>query len=729
MSFLNPIMLAGLAAIAVPILIHLLNRRKFQKVVWAAMRFLQTSIEKNQRRMQIEDLILLALRCLILALIAIALARPAWRDSVSNFFGGGKSVGVLILDNSLSMGMSDGTTTRFANAKRAAEQAIDSLPAGSATAVWLVSDIIQDAIPEPTYDLNLARKIIHEAQLTDRGTDLSPAIDRAIETLHTRLGSRREIYLFTDGQQTGWRGLLEIRARLERAKDEVKAHLIFVNEHETRNLSVRDLRLASGLAPVGQPLRFEVKVQNHGPQPVQNVRVSLHTDKDPPSDEFTLPTLGAGESKGVALFTKLRTEGIHAVQAVINEDRLPADNQRTLAVRAVKQIRVLLVDGDPGDGSRTSATFFLRHALNPVSADQLANYFIKLQSASSSDLPTTALDDFDAVVLADVARFPEKLAASLASYVRRGGGLLIFPGAQTDTAFYNEQLAQRFPLLPATFGPARGQADQSETFFSLQTREYAHPISSLWNDPAAGTLGTVRFFRHFILLPTGNTNAPASTNNLGEVGIPQTVLAFADGSAAVMECAFGLGRVVQFSSTANTAWNDFPVRPAFVPLLHRTLGAVIQRQDEGLNLRVGSRFTRRVNNELLGKDAAFTGPRSGDSTRQLRRVERVNGSPTLLYDQTDASGMYTVSIADPPMELAFATQSDPEESNLEELSVEQYSSLKGAAEVYHWGPQFSLRRMVERQRSGVEFWPALVTAALALALFECFLGQWFSRSR
>ena len=77
MSFLNPIMLAGLAAIAVPIIIHLLNRRKFQKVVWAAMRFLRISVEQNQRRMRIEDMILLILRCLLVALLALALARPA----------------------------------------------------------------------------------------------------------------------------------------------------------------------------------------------------------------------------------------------------------------------------------------------------------------------------------------------------------------------------------------------------------------------------------------------------------------------------------------------------------------------------------------------------------------------------------------------------------------------------------------------------------------------------
>ena len=98
MSFLNPIMLAGLSAIAIPIIIHLLNRRKFQKVVWAAMRFLQLSIEKNQRRMEIEDMILLVLRCLLVAMIALALARPTVREAVGAFLNGGKSVGVLLLD-------------------------------------------------------------------------------------------------------------------------------------------------------------------------------------------------------------------------------------------------------------------------------------------------------------------------------------------------------------------------------------------------------------------------------------------------------------------------------------------------------------------------------------------------------------------------------------------------------------------------------------------------------
>src|SRR5690349_7284494 len=131
MGFLNPLLLFGLAAVSVPIIIHLLNRRKFQKVVWAAMRFIQASVEKNQKRMRIEDMILLALRCLLLALLALALARPAILSNSSDMLGQSKVTGVIILDNSRSMGMSDGTGTRFDKAKKAAEGALDSMPARS----------------------------------------------------------------------------------------------------------------------------------------------------------------------------------------------------------------------------------------------------------------------------------------------------------------------------------------------------------------------------------------------------------------------------------------------------------------------------------------------------------------------------------------------------------------------------------------------------------------------
>ena len=582
MSFLNPIMLAGLAAVSVPIIIHLLNRRKFRKVTWAAMRFLQNAIEQNQRRMRIEDMILLALRCLLLALLALALARPAILSDASAVFGQSKVTGVIILDNSMSMGMSDGTGTRFEKAHRAAEQALDSMPSGSATAVLLASDVVQAVIPEPTFDLNLARKALREAPLTDRATDIFPALGKAIDTLKDRLALRKEIYLVTDGQATGWRQLTEIQRTLERTKSEIKTHVILVNEHEERNLGVSDLRLASGLSPVSQPLRFEAKVSNYGKEEVRNTRVSLSVNGETPSDEFTIDTLPAGATKSVTMFAKLRDAGFHSVSARIAEDRLPADDKRTVAVRAIKEVKVLLVDGDPGNEPRDSEVFFLKNALVPVPPDAAAEYFIKTATITSPELSQARFDDYDAVVLANVPDMSEAATKAVEGYLRRGGGLIVFPGTRVNTGFYNEQLFKRLKLLPAEFGNIRGEADKEDQFTTLQEKAYEHPIVSIWNDPGSGKLGSARFFRWFELKPgtEGSGGAgergsePSRAPQTNDAGPAQVVLRYADGSPAVMERPWGLGRVVQFSSTADTAWNDLPVRLAWVPLLYRTLGSI-----------------------------------------------------------------------------------------------------------------------------------------------------------
>ncbi len=734
MSFLNPILLGGLAAVSIPIIIHLLNRRKFRQVTWAAMRFLQNAIEQNQRRLRIEDMILLALRCLLLALLALALARPAILSEASAVFGQSRVTGVIILDNSRSMGVSDGVATRLEKAKKAAEETLDAMPAGSATAVYLASDIVNKVIPEPTFDLNLARKALREAPLTDRGTDVVPALQAALDALKDRLAIRREVFLITDGQAAGWRQLNEAQRALERSKADIQTQIILVNEHEEKNLGVSDLRLASGLTPVNQPLRFEARVTNYGREEARHTRVSLSVNGQPASDEFSLDSIPAGATKGVTLFARLRDEGFHSVTARIAEDRQPADDARTVAARAIKEVRVLLVDGEPGNEPRESEVFFLRNALVPVPADVAPDYFIKATVVAGNELSQARFDDFDCVVLANVPDFSDAVIKSFEDYLRRGGGLMIFPGERVNTAFYNERLFNRSRLLPAAFGPARGDAAQDEKFFSFQEKDYDHPIVSIWNDPGSGRLGSARFFKTLELRPaaeeiaaTNRTTTPAGAAG-AEAGLARIVLKFSDGTPAVVERPWGLGRVVQFSSTADTAWNDLPVRLGFVPLLHRALGAVVSRQDEGLNIRVGDKFARRVPVEFLDKDLNVFPPRQ-TTVREVRRIEMVNGWPMAQSGQTDLAGLYDAKVTEPPLALKFATQADPGESSLDELSPAQLTTLKSVATVVPWTPGLSLKGLVEKGRTGLEFWLPLLLVCLAIAGVETFLAQWFSRSR
>ena len=730
MSFLNPWLLGGIAGIASPILIHLLAKKRIQRVVWAAMRFLRVTVDRQQRRMTLEDIILLILRCLVVALIAFALARPALRDSSIGVMGGDESA-LILLDVSGSMSTNDGAESRFDKARKAAEQVIDALPGGASVAVWLVSDTVRDVIPEPTHDLALARKAIREAKRGDQATEWQPALRRGVDVLRRQTTTHRQLYVITDAQAAGWKGVAETRTLLDEAKKDVTASIITVTEGETRNLAVTGLRLASALAPINQPLRFEVSLANFGPDAAANVSVSLAVDGNEPQDEQTLEALPAGgEPKAISLFATFREAGFHTVTARLRGDRCPFDDQRTFALRVIDEINVLLVDGDPGAEPRDSEVFYLRNALSPVPAELRDQYFIKTKTVAASALDALALRDYEAVVLANVVDISAPAVAALDQFVRGGGGLMVFPGSRISTAFYNDQLFRARPLLPAEFGPTRGElpaegtADRPKEFFSLQSKDYTHRIVEPWRDPRSGTLGTAQFYRAFTLLPGKKSDLP------GDVGLAGVILSFADGQPAIMERTYGFGRAIQFASTADAGWNDLPVRPLFLPLMHRTLGYLLARQEERLNARAGTLFSYGVAPELAGKDVTVVPPGAKKETTRPQRIEVKNNVPLVEFSDTFAGGLYEAHFDEegrPP--VRFAAYADAAESDLTEISPTDLRTLGSAAQILKWTPTTDLRAQLVHARNGTELWLPIALAALLLAAAETILGNRWSRSK
>ncbi|HWB60685.1 MAG TPA: BatA and WFA domain-containing protein, partial [Chthoniobacteraceae bacterium] len=555
MGFLNPLLLWGMAAIAAPIIIHMFMNRRIKQVVWAATRFLQTSIQKNQRRMNLEDIILLLLRCLLLILLALAMSRPIFHKAIAALNTGRSSeTAIIVLDNSYSMGESDGGQSRFDLAKAAALQAIDSLPKGSTVAILLFSDVVHAPIPEPTFDLDLARKVVRDAELSDRTTDVQQALKQAFDTLQRHAVATQRIYLITDGQENGWGQFDDILKMLH--NETVSTSIILVGSGNVENLGVSNLLLASPMADVGEAAQFDIEVTNFGHEDARDVAVRLNVDSDDPCDEGTLASIPQGSAKRIALFAKFRAPGTHTVTAQINPDRLTADDKRTIALRALDNVHVLIVSGDIGGDPVDNAAFYLANALAPVPLSERENYFIKTKTIAPADLDSVNLNDYEAVVLANVGEISANALDSFPAYLARGGGLVIFPGPRTSAAFYNDNLGAKYNFLPATLGDVRGKPGDIKSVLRLQGTGYKNSIVSLWNDAAAGTLTTANFYCSYILNPVKGHTAQA--------GEPEVVVKYGDGTAAIMERTWGRGRVILFSSSANTAWNDMPLHPAYL---------------------------------------------------------------------------------------------------------------------------------------------------------------------
>jgi hypothetical protein len=736
--FLNPLGIFGsvlatvAAAASIPIIIHLLNRRKFERVQWAAMRFLRVSVEQNQRRIQIEDILLLILRCLLLALLVLALSRPVLR-ATSALSGDPATTAIIVLDNSYSMSQTDGVESRFVAGKKACEEIVRALPANSSVAVLLASDIVQPLIPEPSFDLTYATNALKDAALHDRPSNLFAGVRAALDTLEGRATNRKEIYVVTDGQSSAWRQMNDVRNLLDAKKGDVRAHFVFVGKPEERNLGITSLRLEGGLVPVNQPARVEVRVRNFGKVEARDVNVSIQVDADPPMDQTTIAAIPAGDEAGVSLFARVKAEGFHTVTAKIDADHLPADDVRSVALRAVKDIKVLLIDGDPGREPRDSEVFFLRHALRPVPRAEWDDYYVKLTTKTPTELDGVRFEDFDAVVSANVTDFSANALTQLVNYVKGGRGLIVFPGDKVDTTFYNEQLYRKHALLPAMLAETRGDAAAQDKWTGLADKSFEHDIAVVWRDASAGSLTGAKFFKHFRLAEDKEPPAPPAGVTVSKV---RTVLRFADDQPAAVEKNYGQGRVVLFASTADTAWNDVPVRPGiWLPLINRTVAYAVARQDENLTIPVGAEFVHVAGIELNNTDARITKRARGwsDTAKDLneltesRRIELVNGAPLLQFNQTHFAGPYEVTAGG--AEIRFATQSDAAESSLESLTDDQFKTMEDFAHVVKWSPGTSLSETLEQNRVGTELWLPLAIAALLLATIETLLAHWFSKSK
>jgi len=741
--FLNPIMLFGLGGVSIPIIIHLLNKRKFERVVWAAMRFLKVSVERNQRRIQVEDILLLLVRCLLVALLALVLARPvACTHSSAGLLGQAAVTAVIVLDNSGSMSATDGAESRFAKAKKAAQQIVDTLPTGSSVALMLASDAVarEGGIPEPTHGLKFAKDQIDQAPLSDRATNLYPAIRDAVATLKGRQTSRKEIYVITDGQAAGWAQDKDVQRTLEEVKAEVRARVILVGEPEPANLAVTELRLAEGLAPAEQPLKFEVEVRNYGKQEKNDVTVNFGLDGATSAIDSTLiKAIPADGAARAVIYLRPKGEGYHTVRAwLATGDHVPFDDARTVALRTVKNYPVLVVDGAPGAGPRDSAARFLRAALQPVERAELPDYFIKVTTIASTELDQARLDDYEVVCLVNVPDFSEAAANGFEKLLRRGGGLWFFLGDRVNRSYYNEKLFKQRQILPAAIGEALGRADQNEVAFALQAKGYQHEITTLWNDPAAGMLASARFFRAFDL---GELAAAPAQPAPDGPGAPRVVLRFADGQAggplagkpAMVERAWARGRVALFASSADTAWNDMPRRPAIVPLVRRTLGALLTNTAEQLNLRVGAAFTLRPGDEYLNRTATFSRPtpigKKESVPPEAVSINRDKDGVQVSYDKTDVAGTYKVAIAGDVAPRYFAAQPDPAESSLDRITPAQIDVLGKVAHVVDWKAGMILEEKIEKDRVGTELWIPLAIAALFLATSETLLAHRFSKAK
>jgi hypothetical protein len=751
LSFLHPALLWGLALGGVPILLHLLQRRRYRVRRWAAMEFLRSSVRQSSRRLRIEQWLLLLVRALILILAALALARPVWHAPSGGWFGARAAAQVVIvLDDSYSMGRrmtspagSHGERTQFEWAKAKALELVRSgLTPGDAVSLVLASQPARALVRWPTFNLREIADQVQRTPISDRGTDLAGAARLSLDILQGGSAAAREVYLVTDLQAIGWRQT-EVAEAWRRVAGIGRLQVIPTPPGRGSNLAVDQVRVA-GAVTTGREAPIQARVSNWGALPVPGVMVTLHADGRPvASTRVDLPASGSVETRFEHAFP---TSGAHTVMVSLPDDPLPVDNRGYASVVARDRIRALVLNGRPDPDPRRDAAFFLSSALAPdggSGADSAPGSPFVLQRLEGSSFRGADLSQQDVVILADVPRLAAPDRRALARFAAEGGGILILPGPSALPAFYNgdllnhplrsaapEQGGSLPALMPARLGPAR---DVGEDAPALDLAHADHPALSRFRGAADVDLTTARFQRYFRLQPL---DSPTSA---------RVVCRFTDGSVAMAERPAGLGRVCLLAFPLSPDWNTLPFKPAFLPFLHGLISYLGRGPNRDLNVRVGEPLVWAVEGETgtgaqrrQGGDGSWTLEGPGRSRVRLQpqqqgisndpaRIVRLESAPRAGFYRLVRSG--AAAAAGDATTAWFAANLNTDESDLRTLTRPEWESRLRPASFRWVDPQESMAAVVQEARKGREAWRGLLLAAVALMLCESGLAQMFGRRR
>jgi hypothetical protein len=590
-GFVSPAFaIAGALLVAIPIIIHILNRRRFKTVTWAAMEFLLRALRKNRRRLQFEQWILLATRCAVLLLAGLALARPiACSDSsIAGLAASRSGLHVIVLDNSYSMNYRSDrpeAPTNLDHAKQLAKRLVERLSAGGESVVLITaSSPAQAIISEPNYDLSAVAAAIERIEPTARGTDLPGALQLAADVIRGDRQPHKYLHLITDGTRSAWEvdsaeAMKELGRQIARS---ARISHLHVGRPDQANFA------AVGLRPGGKLVhRFSrdliADVRGFGASAESTLVWKIDNATIPGSSAVRLDAEPMPVTQTQAVF---RTGGPHAVTAQLSiDDRLPIDNTRYRVVDVANELKVLIVEGERGMGSLAGSAAFLALALAPPSEGSMegrsTSSYVQPEVIGELELSNKVLPDYRCVMLAGVGNLSPQQADQLEKFVRQGGTLWIFMGEQVNAENYNSVLLPR-KLMPGALSRRISiTSDQQGFRFDFKPQGVVHPYLSVFRGQESSGLETAAVFTYWQMDPS-------------EEGVERVLDYQKQGDTvdpAITAHPLGSGRVVWLSTTAGPEWTSLPAKPAYLTLIHELLSGSVESGDAWMNLTVGDALT------------------------------------------------------------------------------------------------------------------------------------------
>lgn len=749
----------GLLAVSIPIIIHLLNKRRFKIVDWAAMDFLFEADKKNRRRVRLENLLLLLLRCLAMGLIGLLLARPFFPSQLSSMlFNTQQFERIVLLDDSLSMQVQLGNENAFDRAKTSLTQLARTLAENDTTdslTVIVTSNPDRAAMTSGEVNgesLDDVIDQINELEVSDKTANFETALRETNQYLKSeKKNVNRVVYLVSDFREQDWKTTTgkesenSPNALVKSLSGNVAGtFLVDVGDDYESNLSIKEIKPRETLI-ASVPATFDVTVSNHGSSDVHGVKLKFLCGDQLPLEE-TVDVIPANTEKTVQfsfLFTpsesdldqdadleeRLRNNRVsYRIEAQIVDisdgiDHLLTDSVSYYAARVLHGIPTLLVDGDPSSDVRRSETTFLRRALAPPGDLESGNL---VDVVTFTEFETTSLSKYNVIFLCNIDEVSQDRLASLSQWVERGGGLVIMPGDRTIAETFNDQFfLEGGGLSPLGLGELGGDINQ-QTWANLEVAEQNHEITGIFAGPNNPILAEIKIFnwwRTFVK----EEQVGSSVNLVARLNDP-------DNSVALAEKNFGKGRVISFAVPADFDWSNWPENVSFVPFF-LILNDYVAGDLTGVSaFQVGFPLSLPIDLARYDRNATVHTPDEEKSNVQATPIDSEDAARQALwqfsYPESSRKGFYELTLTGTsghPETFLYAANIDPREGRLARLDMDASGRNFFGEKAKMISSDVVGSESVQGSRDEVWIWLLLILGGILGA--EQLLGWFFGRRR
>ena len=677
---MNITALLGLTAALIPLILHLLNRRRKDVIEFSSLRFLRELEKKEMNRLKLRRLLLLLIRTLAVISIVLAFSRPTLRGYLP-----GSSVStaaVIVMDNSLSMRLKDKDDSLFDKTLTAMSEIISTLnEQDKFIVIPTVNDL--DLRNGRSVWLKKENKGIELIAISSGSSYLMNSVEEGLKMMNLVEAANKEMFILSDYQlSSGENG----ESAYDSMPADVHYYLVEVKSDEV-NYSVSKIDVVTKVLRNGGNASIDVILRSNSTAR-QDVRVDLFLEGKRVGQSTLSPVAGYDEK--VNFVVPVSGYGFLEGFAEITEDALAADNRRYFYLYVPQRVNLLAI------GSQTDLLFTLL-ALESYSS---VSWNSKVRKITPLETDKVVMEDYDVILLTATSPNSEMLGKRLESFVRNGGGLLIFPGRDFDIKTYNRLFAARLGL-PGIAGIIE-PGDDMGSYLPFDFVDWGHPLFAGIFSTGNSAVGYPKVKKYFAL------NDFKSGNDLIRL----------EGNAPFLkEFRLGEGKIIMMLSAPLLDWNDFPLKGLWVPFVSRSVEYSMTGQSSFSDtVQVGSKLSFDLSVNEVEKDLELVTP--GGINYDLLPAEK-GGRLIAEFGETYVPGSYILR-ADGEM-VALKTVNIPEEEMTREKDIDFYYRKFEPDNVSRSSPS-EIKSDIIESRLGVELWRYFAFLALVLLITEMALA-------